>query len=124
MNKDCTNCLHNTFDEGKGCFACDSGLVRHFCVPTPCDRWELDRPHVAAEKPPLGCSPYYVNTTARICELCEAIIRYASVLKNHNLIKLWATEILYLNEMDRSLARTEKEKTWVEGKDGKLEELK
>lgn len=75
-------------------------------------------------KPPVGCSPYYVSISARICELCEAIKRKSTENGKHNQIKLWATEILYLNEMDRDLKRVEKEKTWVEKKDGTLEEVK
>lgn len=75
------------------------------------------------EKPTMGCSPYYVNISARICELCESIKRYSTEKGKHNQIKLWATEILYLNEMDRSLDRAAREKTWIEGKDGMLREV-
>lgn len=75
------------------------------------------------DKPPIGCSPYYVNISARICELCEAIKRHSTEKGKHNQIKLWATEIIYLNEMDRSLQRVSEEKTWVEQKDGTLKEV-
>ena len=75
------------------------------------------------EKPPIGCSPYYVNISARICELCESIKRYSTENGKHNQIKLWATEILCLNEMDRSLRRVSEEKTWVEQNDGTLKEV-
>ena len=84
---------------------------------------ETCRPHVAFDKPPLGCSPYYVSTSARICELCEAIKRSSTESGKHNQIKLWAAEIQYLNEMDRMLRRVEAEKTWVEEKDGTLKEV-
>jgi Zn ribbon nucleic-acid-binding protein len=73
-------------------------------------------------KPPTECSPYYVNISARIRELCEAIKRHAAENGKHNQIKLWATEILCLNEMDRTLQRVAKEKTWVVQKDGTLKE--
>lgn len=75
------------------------------------------------KKQPLGCAPYYINISARICELCEAIKRYSTEKDKHNLIKLWAAEIQYLNEMDRMLRRFEEEKTWVEQKDGTLKEV-
>ena len=75
------------------------------------------------EKPPLGCSPYYVSASARICELCEAIKRASTQSGKHNQIKLWAAEIQYLNEMDRMLRRVEEEKVWVENKDGTLKEV-
>lgn len=74
-------------------------------------------------KPPIGCRPYYVNISERICELCESIKRYSTERGKHNQIKLWATEILCLNEMDRSLDRTAREKTWVEEKDGMMQEV-
>ena len=74
-------------------------------------------------KPPLGCSPYYVSASARICELCEAIKRASTQSGKHNQIKLWVAEIQYLNEMDRMLRRVEAEKTWVEEKDGTLKEV-
>ena len=75
------------------------------------------------KKPPLGCPPYYVSSSARICELCEAIKRASTQSGKHNQIKLWATEIQYLNEMDRMLRRVEEEKVWVENKDGTLKEV-
>ena len=75
------------------------------------------------KKPPLGCSPYYVSASARICELCEAIKRNSAEAGSHNQIKLWAAEIQYLNEMDRMLRRVEAENTWVEEKDGTLKEV-
>ena len=74
-------------------------------------------------KPPIGCSPYYVNISERICELCEAIKRCSTESSKHNQIKLLATEILTLNEIDRTLRRVEKEMTWVENKDGTLQEV-
>lgn len=76
-----------------------------------------------SEKPPTGCSPYYVNISARICELCESIKRYSTETGKHNQIKLWLSEIMYLNEMDRNLRHIEKEKTWMEQKDGTLKEM-
>ena len=75
------------------------------------------------DRPQLGCSPYYVNISARICELCEAIKRSATQSRKHNQIKLWTAEIQYLNEMDRMLRRVEEEKVWVENKDGTLKEV-
>ena len=74
-------------------------------------------------RPMLGCKPYYVAISARICELCEAINRNAGAKGKHNNIKLWAAEIQYLNEMDRMLRRVEEEKVWVENKDGTLKEV-
>lgn len=76
-----------------------------------------------SSKPPMGCSPYYVNVSARICELCEAIKRYSTEKGSHNKIKLWASEIMYLNEIDRNLKRIEAEKVWFEQKDGTLKEV-
>ena len=73
-------------------------------------------------KPPLGCSPYYVNISARICDLCDAIKRHATGTGTHNKVLLWAKEIIYLNEMDRSLKHDEKQRTWVENRDGTLRE--
>ena len=75
------------------------------------------------EKPPLGCSPWYVNTSARICELCEAIKRYSTEADQHDKIKLWCKEILMLNEMDRELRYEEKRKVWKEDKDGHFQEV-
>lgn len=74
-------------------------------------------------KPPIGCTPYYVSISARVCELCEAIKRYSAESGKHNQIKLWATEIMLLNEMDRTLRRVEKEKVWVEDRRGMLKEV-
>lgn len=82
--------------------------------------WDADG---STSKPPLGCAPYYVGISARICELCEAIKRYATQSGKHNQIKLWTAEIQYLNEMDRMLRRVEAEKTWLEEKDGTLKEV-
>ena len=123
MNKSCETCLHSHVElkMSNMKWKCDMGLSTG-CVP--CPAWELDRPHVAFDKPPLGCSPYYVSASARICELCEAIKRASTQSGNHNQIKLWAAEIQYLNEMDRMLRRVEAEKTWVEEKDGTLKEVK
>ena len=75
------------------------------------------------KKPPIGCPPYYVSTSARICELCDAIKRATAESGRYNQIKLWATEIQYLNEMDRMLRRTAEEKVWIEEKDGTLREV-
>ena len=80
-------------------------------------------PEFATEKPPLGCAPYYVGISARICELCEAIKRYSTAGGKHDKIKLWAYEILQLNEMDRNLRYEEKRKVWKEDKHGKLQEM-
>lgn len=122
MIKSCETCLHSHVElkMSKMKWTCDIGLATG-CVP--CPGWELDRQHVAFDKPPLGCSPYYVSAAARICELCEAIKRCSTEPGKHNQIKLWAAEIQYLNEMDRMLRRVETEKTWVEEKDGTLKEV-
>jgi len=85
-----------------------------------CDYYE-SRPYVKNE--PLGCSSYGLSISVRICELCEAIKRYATESGKHDRIKLWAAEIQYLNEMGRMLSRIEKEKTFVEDKDGTLKEV-
>ena len=82
--------------------------------------WETDG---STSKPPLGCAPSYAYISARICELCEAIKRYSTVDGKHDKIKLWAYEILQLNEMDRNLRYEEKRKVWKEDKDGKLQEM-
>lgn len=121
MTKTCDTCLHGYLTKDKGMqYECNIGL----CIGcSPCPKWELDRPHVFLDKPPLGCSPYYVSASARICELCEAIKRASTQSGKHNQIKLWAAEIQYLNEMDRMLRRVEEEKTWVEEKDGTLKEV-
>ena len=96
--------------------------VREFLKPDgKCNYFE-SRPYVKNQ--PHGCSSYSLNISVRICELCEAIKRYATESGRHNQIKLWAAEIQYLNEMDRMLHRIEKEKTWVEDKDGTLKEVK
>ena len=84
----------------------------------------VDREKVEiSDKPPLGCAPSYVYISARICELCEAIKRYSTETGKHNKIKLWAYEILQLNEMDRTLRYEEKRKVWKEDADGKLQEM-
>lgn len=123
MTKTCDTCLHSHIElkMSQMKWKCDIGLS---IGCSPCPKWELDRPHVELNrKPPLGCSPYYVSASARICELCEAIKRASTQSGKHNQIKLWATEIQYLNEMDRMLRRVEAEKTWVEEKDGTLKEV-
>ena len=121
MNKSCETCLHSQIElkMSKMKWKCEKGLS----TDVPCGDWEPDRPHVAFDKPPLGCSPYYVSASARICELCEAIKRASTQSGKHNQIKLWAAEIQYLNEMDRMLGCVESEKTWVEEKDGTLKEV-
>lgn len=63
-------------------------------------------------KPPLGCAPYYVHVSSRICELCEAIKRYSTEKGKHDKIKLWAQEILMLNELDRNMAYVSKQKVF------------
>lgn len=84
---------------------------------------DVKAPKHASEKPPLGCAPYYVGISARICDLCEAIKRYSTAGGKHDKIKLWAYEILQLNEMDRNLRHEEKRKVWKEDKHGKLQEM-
>jgi hypothetical protein len=70
-----------------------------------------------------GCKPYYVAMSQRICELCEAIKRFSEEgSSNHDQIKLWATEIQLINEMERILRRVEKEKVFVEDERGMLHE--
>ena len=78
---------------------------------------------VGQGKPALGASPYYVNISARICELCEAIKRYSTETGKHNKIALWCKEILYLNEVDRNLRYDESCKVWIENKNGTLKEM-
>lgn len=85
--------------------------------------YQMNARHEARTKPPPGCSPYYVSISARICELCEAIKRYSTETGKNNQIKLWAHEIFMLNEMDRHLRRTEKEKVWAEKENGTIEEI-
>ena len=65
-------------------------------------------------KPQIGCSPYYVNISARICELCEAIKRYSTEPDKHDKIRLWVQEILCLIEVDRTLRYAEKRKVFFE----------
>ena len=122
MKKICDTCLHShiELEMSRMKLKCDMG----FDTDAPCQNWAPDRQHVDLKnKPPIGCSPYYVSTSARICELCEAIKRSSTESGRHNQIKLWAAEIQYLNEMDRMLRRVEAEKTWVEEKDGTLKEV-
>ena len=54
--------------------------------------------------------------------MCDAIKRHATGTGTHNKVLLWAKEIIYLNEMDRSLKHDEKQRTWVENRDGTLRE--
>lgn len=75
------------------------------------------------DKPQIGCAPYYVNISARICELCEAIKHYSTESDKHDKILLWCKEIIYLNEVDRHLRYDEKCKTWREDKKGYLHEM-
>ena len=76
------------------------------------------------DKPPIGATPYYVCISARIQELCEAIISQTDLSKvDHNKIKLWGKEILMLNEIHRNLRWEEEQKVWTEDKDGKLHEM-
>lgn len=78
----------------------------------------------SAEKPPLGCKPYYAYIGPRIEDLCDAIVRhYAAGKVNHDKIVLWCKEIMYLNEMDRNLRYEEKCKVWKEDKHGNLQEM-
>lgn len=112
------------------CPKCGTDLQRTFLTTLPpihisncpvCGYEEKDEPD---KKPPQGCKPYYVSISERITELCEAIDRNAAEKEKHNQVKLWTTEILLLNEMDRTLRRVEAEKTWFENKDGTLKEVK
>lgn len=83
--------------------------------------WETDG---STSKPPLGCAPRYTYVCSRIEDLCNAIVRcYADWKPNHNKIAMWCKEIMYLNEMDRSLRYEEKRKVWKEDKDGHLQEV-
>lgn len=83
--------------------------------------WETDG---STSKPPLGCAPRYTYVCSRIEDLCNAIVRcYADWKPNHNKIALWCKEIMYLNEMDRSLRYEEKRKVWKEDKDGHFQEV-
>ena len=76
-----------------------------------------------SRKPPIGCKPYYVAIPERIDELCDAIKTYASVPDGHNNVRLWCSEILLLNEMDRTLRYNEKQKTWTVDKAGQFNEM-
>jgi len=82
--------------------------------------WEIDNKKIEeakdkeAVKPPLGCSPYYVHISSRICDLCEAIKRYSTYGNKHDKIKLWAYEIMILNEADRNLRHQAKQKVFFE----------
>ena len=98
---------HCEYSDGQYC-TCDGDC---FMNPSP------------VKKPPIGCPPYYVSTSARICELCDAIKRYSIETDKHNKIALWCKEIMYLNEMDRNLRYEEKSKVWKEDKDGHLQEI-
>ena len=51
------------------------------------------------DKPPFGCKPACVSSAERIIELSEAITRQAKDTCNEQLIKRWATEILYQCEI-------------------------
>lgn len=55
------------------------------------------RKELRAEKPvpPLGCKPAYISSPERIVELSKAITRQAEDTCNEQLIRRWATEILY-----------------------------
>ena len=68
-----------------------------------CSDYKERRDNSCQDKPPLGCCPYYMNTSARICSLCEAIKEYSTEKNRHESIRLWATEILCLNEVDRHM---------------------
>lgn len=48
-----------------------------------------------SSKPPLGCKPAYISSPERIVELSKAITRQAEDTCNEQLIRRWATEILY-----------------------------
>ena len=51
-------------------------------------------------KPPLGCKPACISSVERMQELAEAISRQLeSDIVNEQLIKRWATEILFQCEI-------------------------
>lgn len=54
-----------------------------------------DKVKLIYEKPPLGCKPAYISSPERIVELSKAITRQAEDMCNEQLIRRWATEILY-----------------------------
>lgn len=64
------------------------------------------------DKPAMGCRPYYVAVSDRIAELCEAIKR-AEGGKNDQ-VRMWATEIQLLNEVDRHMRHISKQKVFFE----------
>ena len=55
---------------------------------------KVEKP-VFTDKPPLGCKPAYISSPERIVELSKAITRQAEDTCNEQLIRRWATEILY-----------------------------
>ena len=78
-----------------------------------------------SEKPPLGVQPFYTYIGARIEDLCDGIVRqFLSEKVNHDSVKLWCKEIMYLNEMDRMLRYDEQQKTWREDRSGMLHEMR
>ena len=77
--------------------------------PKPVNRVDLgdSASGVPVQKPTLGCSPYYVNISARICELCEAIKRYSTEKGYVDRIRLWCREIALLTVMNDMLRQSE-----------------
>lgn len=62
---------------------------------------------IEVRKPTLGCSPYYVNISARINELCEAIKRCSTEKGYAGRIRLWCKEIALLVVMNDMLRQSE-----------------
>lgn len=62
-----------------------------------------------SDKRPLGVPPYYINVSARIAELSEAIYRYAGepMRSSTPLIKEWAKEIVAQCDLVEKMEKTE-----------------
>ena len=62
-----------------------------------------------SDKRPLGATPYFINASARIAKLSEAIYRYSGepMRSSTPLIKEWAKEIIAQCDLVEKMEKTE-----------------
>jgi len=112
----CGNNVNGKCAAGK-CFAdyADKGLLCDEFIsknkPIRTNRVEIGIGDTATsapvQKPTLGCSPYYVNISARVTELCDAIKRCSTEKGYADRIRLWCKEIGLLVVMNDMLRQSE-----------------
>lgn len=93
-------------------FDCSNRTSQGYCRTSVCINpnyanvcTDISKKSETAQRPPLGCKPYYIAIPERIRQLSESITAHAGA--KTGIVEMWAKEIRLLSNVLREMEREE-----------------